>query len=216
MSEHMIVLGVDPDVARPAVALVTRRQGHASVLAVDCIKSRAPKGVVGMARLPLTLASIREYLDHGKGRSFPTSIEVTHIVVEGQGIWRNNASPPQHILNLGIAAGMAMGSFSAQWPRAECRLPKPDEWKGGTTKHIHQARLCQKLGWDYEKKGSSDATKYCQPTTPKTEYSQDVGFNPGDWKHALDAVGLALFAFEQVEAAARRERRQAAADASDR
>jgi hypothetical protein len=54
------------------------------------------------------------------------------------------------------------------------------------------------MGYDYEVKGHSTDPKrqYCAPRG--VTRSKLIGkVNPSDWKHCSDAVGLALYAFDQ-------------------
>ena len=76
-------------------------------------------------------------------------------------------------------------------------LPAPQKWKGTAKKRVHQARICNRLGWDYEQKAD-----YCHP--PKgwdvpVPFMECVNgnINKGDWKHILDSIGLALYARDQ-------------------
>jgi len=201
-------IGIDPDVTRPSVACVGE---DLSVVAVDCIKVSIPKGVVKLDRLAYTFSAILDYLDSDQGPA-RWGVSPDFLVVEGQSIWGSNDATPQSILSLGIVGGMCMGAFSSSFPMAQRYYPAPDSWKGGVVKHVHQARTCTKLGWKYVKKGKSDKTKYCQAVNPVIRYPQST-FNPGDWKHGMDAAGLAMYAFDQQAKDSRRALRTAKAAA---
>ena len=113
------------------------------------------------------------------------------FVVEGQEIYRNSHAPPSNILSLATVAGFWAGSMLAasgvdDW---SLLIPRPAEWKGQVPKAIHQARIAASLGWPYEKRAG-----YVAPDVPKSAGLVVVGgFNGSDWKHAMDAVGLAVW-----------------------
>jgi hypothetical protein len=195
-------IGIDPDVTRPSVALV---RSDGAVIACDCIKVKIPAGTRGGNRLLFTMLAIRGHLGTRDWHlRYGKSISISHLVVEGQGIWNNEATPDS-ILKLGIVAGMCMGIYSQWFNPSFLYLPGPVEWKKGVPKHIHQARLCTELGWAFEKHGTGKG-RYCQPLAPVVAHHID--FNPGDWKHVLDAIGLARYAFDHESALARRRARQ--------
>lgn len=195
-------LGIDPDVTRPCIACVGE---DLSIVAVDCIKAKIPKGVQKLDRLLWTIEAILNYLDSPEGPARWTSAEIapSFLTVEGQGYWRSNSATPESILSLGFAAGLVLGAVSGSFPLAKRAIAVPHEWKGDAHKHITQARLCKRLGWEYTKKGNTNKTKYCVPAQPVVLHPQK-SFNPGDWKHGLDAVGIAIHAFDEDAASLRR------------
>lgn len=199
-----VCFAMDPDMSRPSWALARLVNGEPKVLAVDCIKITCPEGVRGKEKLPHTLRGLGEYFAH---RKIAFEKLCDYIVIEGQKNVHGTARKDD-ILNLAVSAGMCavFADSLMGHPYSQVLIPNPHTWKGDAHKHVHQARLCKKLGWKYTKRGSSDKTKYCVPSEHDIEHvGEDV--NPGDWKHILDAVGLALYGLDHHLMLDRRTRR---------
>ena len=68
------------------------------------------------------------------------------------------------------------------------------EWKGDIPKCVHQARVLKKRGMEYETRGSKGAgrdSRYTVPTSGFDNIRTGGKLGAGDWKHAVDAIGLA-------------------------
>lgn len=111
------------------------------------------------------------------------------LLVESQELHYGHRSAPKDIIRLAQVAGAILGSFGVS--PSHVRLVSPSTWKGQVPKEIHQARVCKKLGWDFE-----PMSDYVRPAQKHWE-----GFTihkPSDWKHLMDAVGLALWGREKL------------------
>ena len=125
------------------------------------------------------------------------------FAVEGQEIVYSAAQGvnPRSMLPVAVVAGAALQRFTHDWPEG-CHtfsFPLPAQWKGQVPKQIHQARLCSALGWTYETVGDNPSDGYARPTEPE-QYKNVLGANTlgkTDWKHVLDAIGLARYAREK-------------------
>lgn len=185
----MIYLGCDPDTHSTGMAAVDE---HGRVLGVWCIKAKGKtegQAVVAMSRafdafLPKIYAT--DDLDwHSLDAVAVEFPEIVYSAREGKN--------PRNIITLTAVAGVCLGRIVAStYFKCNHYFPRPREWKGSVPKHIHQARTCKHLGWAYEVHGK-DQGRYCQPSDPPKLLGDDT-LNPGDWKHIMDAIGLALWA----------------------
>lgn len=180
------ILAIDPDLH--ATGLCVWRQPDIYVATV-----KVPKEVEGFYAALMMVDRIRHVLM----RDVTTFIDI--IVVEGQELYRGSDADtknPKSIMHLASAAGAAASQCMALAPHAQVLMPVPQRWKGSVPKQIHQARIYEKLGW-----GHLIRSGYCIPSNPKCEVGNLFKFNPGDWKHVGDAVGLAQWAQMQFERA---------------
>jgi Holliday junction resolvasome RuvABC endonuclease subunit len=184
----MIYLGVDPDLHRTGIALLT---ADLSICTVVCCKAKGTTGgeaVVDMLNA-INTAMGAIYAD--------LNVPPLAVVVEGQEVTyasRSKGANPQSIVLLAQVAGGAVALAMVRWAtEAVFHMPKPAEWKGSVPKEIHQARVMSKLGWSHERRSG-----YCVPLGFGTMnvYGADR-LNVGDWEHVADAVGLALWARNQ-------------------
>jgi len=115
------------------------------------------------------------------------------MAIEGQEVIRRVTKNPADIIKLAQSAG-----FWAAQRRGACtlHLPSPKEWKGQVPKGTHHKRICRVLGLKSKTMGGRDP--YECPT-----YGDGVpwlnlgdGINPSDWKHLMDAFGLAIWMAE--------------------
>jgi hypothetical protein len=123
------------------------------------------------------------------------------MAVEGQSIRRGGHARPNDIKNLAFAAGGISASLLDRWPKADLFVPEPSEWKGSIPKEVHQQRICSAVGWPHERRKG-----YCVPedigdceSVRWSDREERKAMRGGDWKHGLDALGLALWARDQWE-----------------
>lgn len=170
----MRILAVDPDLHNTAWCVLDNARVYGGVLSI----SKSLKGddaVCAMAESLQRLAHV-------------PWIDVCDVyLVESQELHRMHKAAPKDILRLAQVAGAALATVSHQQPGgAIVRLVSPQEWKGQVPKEIHQARVCKRLGWEFTTKAG-----YC---VPNEKHLEDFGVvNLSDWKHLLDAIGLALW-----------------------
>jgi len=199
----MICIGIDPEVKTPGVAFVKSSSGPSSppeVLRVDSIKVDIGSAK-GQDRLLRTLDAALDYLSDNEASL--ARLEPDILVCEGQEIHRGSSAPPGDILTLGVSGGLLAGVFAQALLPDKVLLPKPSQWKGRVPKAVHQASICRRLDWAYSKRSG-----YCVPDPPRGSAVRESPINPGDWKHVLDAVGLALHGLSQVSTEERRRARR--------
>lgn len=186
-------MGIDPDMHQMPVVVVdeTGKLCHVQIVEVDK-KLTGREALVEMVN-KLQLTDLSE--------SFESAVCATTI--EAQEIYQFGASKtknPKSIMFLATVAGAAMQRFGFD----TLYFPTPQEWKGNVPKQIHQARVLGRIGISYTKVGTQESG-YCMPCI--LDVSQ---FNVGkasNWKHVVDAIGLAQYGREKfLEEEARSDR----------
>jgi hypothetical protein len=185
-----LILAFDPDTHHTGVAVVDT-DGRPVFVGVCSVPAKF-KGAEAVCEMVKVLRNILwpEVLAE---RIVAGSVIVA-IVVEGQEITYSARSGknPRSLLPVAQIAGAAL-AVHAMIDR-QLFLPYPAEWKGQVPKQIHQARICNKLGWAYELVGDK-VTGYARPTGMPAMYVAGAAkLNPGDWKHVMDAIGLGMWA----------------------
>jgi hypothetical protein len=182
----VVIAGIDPDLTTPAVAVIDT-DNH--VYAVDCIRVKRTRGEDPWIALN---AALSDYFKDIAARWLP-SLPLTPrvLAVEGQEMYMHGAARKQDIAKLAFSAGMVAGRFCREFPSANLLVPLPKAWKGGQPKEINQARTCRHFGW-----GVDPAKGYVVPVEERVLFPQR-GFRRSDWKHGLDALGIALWASKQ-------------------
>ncbi len=190
MFDPDIFIGVDPDLHNTGIAVV---DSTGRVITAECVAVpaglRQAQAVVAMSG---ALINAMRYYDQ--------TYDINTVAIEGQTISFKQTRDPNSIIQLAHVTGCAVSAV-----RAHCIccivIPPPREWKGQVPKHIHHQRICKKIGWKCEIRGTG-ARQYGVPTNSPILMSRGVG----QWKHALDAVGLALWAQEKYACASRVKR----------
>lgn len=200
-----LAIGVDPDTTSTALAVVD--VDTPQVLAVYLMKQRSKKGreaTLEMLKLAHDMHLSRNEKLPG-GEQHVTSIvhETVAIAVEGQELYmprggRGGTKNPRSILWLAPISGVWMALLKFAYPEAQLYFPAPAEWKGQVPKQVHHMRIGKALGWAMAKSGGQK-TGYGYPENVKIPLGDKI--NKSDWKHAMDAVGLALWAGEQARKA---------------
>lgn len=174
-----VYIGIDPDLHDTAIAVV---DSFGQVIGLECATTparlRADKAVVAMS------AAILGVMKHHVS-IYPN---IAAVAIEGQTINFKMTRDPGSIIKLAHVTGCAVNAVAAaRSPHVtHIYIPQPREWKGQVPKHIHHERICNRLGWECEIHGSK-ASRYGVPTNA----SVGAQLKTAQWKHALDAVGLA-------------------------
>lgn len=182
-------LGFDPDLSRPSAAAVDEA---GRVVAVWC--GRTPDGPKDR-KVERAIETVENWPVALLGGDF---VLAASAAVEDQEVSytaRTGASPTS-IIPLAQVAGAAFAGCGL--PTGPAVMVKPGQWKGQVPKGIHQARICTRLGWPYRLAGGKEP--YAVPDAPVVRSVPGAdALNDGDWKHVLDAVGLALWSRDQWE-----------------
>lgn len=190
----MITCGIDPDSKKTAVAFVWQPDPNQLpvLLAAGVLSQNWNKGrpaCITMAEL------LNRDLSRYVAECDAYAVESQKIYGRGRG-----RADPDDLIKLATISGAALARLQHMYPRATAYLPEPSEWKGEVPKAIHQARICKRMGWtETERVGTDPRKGYTYPTvTPsETKFFTDRP-RKVDWKHLVDAVGLALWAGEQL------------------
>lgn len=165
-------VGIDPDTHRTAIALLYPSDAwQIRIVPVG----RELKGRDAMIEM------CRHMQRHIANLPAPAA-----CAVEGQTFLMNGKARFEDIGYCASVSGAVLASFSGSAP-AYC--PEPSAWKGNVPKDIHHARIGKRLGFDVEIKGSGK-TAYGMPTDKTIRGQLPLA---SDWKHGLDALGLALW-----------------------
>jgi len=190
-------IGADPDMHTTALAVV---DAAGSVLAVFVIKS---PDQTDRAACMAMVSEIRDFFvsDQLPRGCFAFAVESQEIAYTAKG-----GKNPRSLLLLANISGALLASAHFLWGSNDgstgdktgdgtlLMLPAPQAWKGSIPKQAHQLHVLRELGWEPEKVGPLK-TGYCRPKViPATVLNADV-INPSDWKHVIDAIGLARWAW---------------------
>lgn len=204
MPETMnVAIGVDPDTTKTALAIVDLN--GPSVLAVYVMRQKGKRERQASIRMAEIAAGIVKHHAFVKDEIFPPVEWVKAVAIEGQELYlpksgkgkdSQGTKNPRSILWLAPISGIWMGLLKLLFPDAAMFFPAPSGWKGQTPKQIHHNRIGKKLGWEMENHGSKDKG-YAAPVDVNIPVGSDI--IESDWKHIMDAIGLALWAGEQAE-----------------
>lgn len=167
----MYFVGVDPDTVRPAFCLMDQ-EGKVLWLWCPKIENKRNWDMIhesNMQVIPLV-----------------TCLENFRACVESQYV--DHGSKASSTLYLARNAGACQMVVEALF-QADQKLVPPVKWKGSIPKDVHQARVLSKLGWGYLKKGGK--SPYAVPKNPPEQFEH---LKAGEWKHLVDAIGMAEWA----------------------
>lgn len=168
----MIVLGIDPDLHRTGWALV-----ESNPLTLK---------QVGIASTPTKFKN-EEAVIHMRDAiplSLPQDIAYHLAIVESQEVYFAKAKAnPNNLILLAQVAGICAAATrsAALW------MPRPGSWKGQVPKDVHQDRILRSVGLNPVR-----CKSYCFPSPlPNCPI---INLNSqSDWKHVVDAIGLACW-----------------------
>lgn len=197
-------LGIDPDMHTLPIAVVDETGKLVNLQIVEVSKKLTGRdALVAMVReLSTACISFKEQL----GR-------IVCATVEGQELYQFGPSKtknPKSIMFLATVAGAALLKTIHMQSYTELYFPTPQEWKGNVPKQIHQARVLGRMGIKYTLVCTRD-NGYCVPNekawaNPTCLWS----LKKSDWKHAVDAIGLAQWGREKFLDEEKRSARLAA------
>ena len=131
----------------------------------------------------------------GAYEGFEASAAPPTVVIENQTAYLvgENKATPRDLIELSFVAG----AFVAHFPRSTVYRPRPAAWKGQVPKDVHQRRILDGLGLRSTVKGTG-RNAYCIPDDP-SHISGSQTLDPKDWKHVVDAIGLAVWGLAEAK-----------------
>lgn len=199
MDNPELFIGIDPDLHTIPMVFLGDEDLPVTIFQINVDKKL--KGTRCIIELAKTLGERCEDMMSGQDK-----LNIRAVAVENQSMKQAEkiGARKEDILHLGQAAGMMLLIVSTVTDNLY--FPGPQQWKGTVPKQIHQARVCNRMGWRYSK-----AAGY---VVPEIEFGTDYVFaglnaktlqveekvpNKGDWKHIMDSIGLALYAKDVYE-----------------
>lgn len=178
----MICIGVDPDLHCTTFAALQDGKFH-GVFAAEVDKSHKER--IAMILMCIKIRETWEIILRYCGKVNNWSA----IAVEGQEFLIRGNSPFSDIGLLASVTGAVIATAPRPGPAIFC--PKPIQWKGNVPKPIHHQRIAEELGIEIEINQTHGV--------PKDAKIQTLLPLKSDWKHGMDAIGLALWASKQKE-----------------
>lgn len=189
MTTGPLFVGVDPDTHNCAFAFVDDTPRVVAVVLARVDKTKTGRGAV------VSMAVAIRHLFEGT-RTDKYNEHVKAVAVESQEVSYSAAGgvPPGDLIPVAAVAGAAIFAGSLVW---NCPIlhPSPQQWKGSVPKQIHQVRILKKLGLEYTRAGNlkNPSKGYCVPVLLyDIDAAKDI--KKSDWKHLVDAMGLAMHA----------------------
>lgn len=175
-------MGIDPDLHRCPIGMIWGLEGDRfSVKLAEVSKEKKDrKAMQSMCGMISGLVHLQ--------LSVNSDINTYVVAVEGQEFLIKGNAPFTDIGMLSAVTGAALGAAESHGATVYC--PKPVEWKGNLPKHIHHARIARDLDFEVEIRGSGK-NAYGVPKDPKIRSLLPL---IADWKHGMDALGLAAWA----------------------
>jgi hypothetical protein len=200
----MYYLGVDPDLQATAVAVVN---DEGIPVAVYCLKH---KGTTGRDAVVSMIDMMGAFM---VGDNLPEAEVAAHAVESQEIVYAAKMGRnPRDLALLANISGAFCAMLRLVYSEALALLPAPQKWKGSVPKPVHQARILSDIKWEAKRVGT-DNDGYCYPlNTEKLSVIGIEAINKGDWKHVMDAIGLARFAREQHLKSGKFKQRLAAID----
>ena len=187
--QHIVSIGIDPDVHKCAFAYVTKYPDGRKDLMVHVVRQKDGK------RKEAAMSLIQQEEFSRAVIGIPgINIFGDVLTVEGQDVrytGKTSYANPQDVLYLAMIAGAAINESGAI--RKYCPLPR--EWKATVRKDIKQKRILSSIGIEYDVRGGKSPYP-----VPRNFQKYAIGkVNAGDWADLTDAVGLALWGLEKYE-----------------
>lgn len=182
-----IICGIDPDLH--ATALCWWKVGRETPLRLEIF--RVAKNIKGQD----CAALMAWQFDYGFCRA-------NLALIEGQRFRKAKGHETKNAQSL-IDLATITGVFAGRPEFGETLIVEPSTWKGSVPKAIHQARILGAIPGTKFK-----ATKtYCYPTAgPLLALGKAAGIKRSDWKHVVDAIGIAAWAIKKIQEREKRER----------
>ncbi len=186
----MKILGIDPDTKNTGLAgvefeewdHVSSRNGASVVTSQVCTKMEVIWVAVAKAKLSLPVADRILVIADQLAYILNNCPSVKAAVIEGQVAYPRSRVRPNDLIHLAQVTGAALGVCESNdqlfgiMTEPHITVVKPRDWKGTVKKDVHQRRIMSKVTMD-------------NPTW-------DL-LSPLQQGHVKDAIGLALWGYEQ-------------------
>lgn len=195
-----LFMGIDPDLHTIPLAILSTVSPESDVLdgPIFIAQIEVPKKFKETAAV-IQIAKQLGLMGSPVGN--PGEIRVHSISVENQSLQqaRTSGANPNDILKLGQVGGMLLMSVASL--SENLYFPDPQKWKGSVPKPIHQARVCKRLGWQFDQTksysypvGLKEGEDYIFTTVDENGQVTEKTPRKTDWKHIVDSIGLAFYA----------------------
>ena len=181
-------IGADPDLDSCAVAMIERVNDEPVFHGSNIFraKPRASRAFYGGSEI-----AVEAMIDALPWSGAEVIQNETIAVVEGQVHYPlgKATANPNDLIRLAAVSGALQVLLNTISLRTYRVLPR--DWKGQQKKPINQRRTYERLGWKVKKEFKSHVV----PELPEG-HAAALWRSP-DWKHLGDALGIALWAFDQ-------------------
>lgn len=182
-----MIIGIDPDLTSTAIAVYDPMLQKMVRLAL--VRARGYQSM--LSTLPLELERMLG----------PYIAGVDAVVIEGQKIYQTRTGGKEaradknDLVHLAHVTGICYGLLASH-PSITPYVVEPSQWKGQRTKIATGTKLMNALGWRGRQRGGKDPyiEMFDQDSICKTSDGRKV--KASDWKHLVDAAGMALWGSE--------------------
>lgn len=178
--------GIDPDTKNTGIAAVTLHEKEPMLLGAWVVANRS--SAAGWEAIKIQSDKASEVIQSILLNFFGCMNIVTIETQRAYG--KTDRTDPNALIKLAMVSGIYLNCF----PSEVTYLAEPREWKKQVPKQIHQARSCRVLKLTYEAVG--DQNGYVIPAIDSQHCFCNIKHKTG-WKHAMDAVGLALWGLKE-------------------
>lgn len=193
-----LYMGIDPDKSGSAMALL----GYQPVTRLITIEAL---GIIQGSKTGLDSTSQNQAISmaHAINLCGVTANDLVTVFIEGQSMsmGRSKGVRYQDIRDLAQISGVLYGVCSILLPNKSIICKEPGYWKQQVPKPIQQGRTLSCLGWeytamkDYAKPMGCAKMMFDLHSTIMIDMEKNANT---EWKHVLDAMGMALFLLKKA------------------
>ncbi len=188
---RVIGVGYDPDYHHTAMAIVFQETRVAQPRLIYLETMNVPSKLSGWEAIRESCRTAQWLVNHKQLATPQSFLGATSIAVESQEVYgRDSKVNPSQLVGLAQIAGAILGQLH-YGPGVVVLRPPARDWKGDVPKETTQARVFRDLGIPctlYKTKRE----RWCIPTGKVPGIREE--FSATQWKHLVDAIGLAIWA----------------------